>query len=284
MSAPNGLTTLPVPSAPLTPDQYKNYALQDPGFLGLQNALKGNEDAFKANARGGINRGVISLGVAPPDASLSPWLDSGTAAAAAANPLSTNAQFNEQHHQNVRAISNSLAARGGYDSGELTYGLGNENTRDTQSRSDALGKFMDYANGLFGNLGTMQASDAGQLGQEIGAAAMRQLALHPGSTTSATWNDATGTYVDGSGNHYDQYGNHIGTRDDGSVPTNFGIPTNPNSTNVADQQAVAAAMQDWNYKQAGSPAPIANPYPPTNPEQPITTQFSGGAGPNVRPY
>lgn len=279
------MSTLAVPSKPLSPDEYKNYALQDPGFIGLQSALKGNEDAYKANARGGINRGVMALGIAPPDSSLNGWLDPGTAAAAAANPLSANAGLTEQHHQNLRSIQNQLAARGAYDSGELPYNLGNENTRDNTARSDALAKFMDYANGLFGNLGSMQASDAGQLGQELGAAAMRQLALHPGSTTAATWNDSTGTYVDGDGNHYDQYGNHIGTG--GDQTTNFGgppitqvngvtfaggIPTNAPSNDVATQQATNAAMEAWNQQQAG--------YRP--PDQPVLTQ--GGGGPNIRSF
>lgn len=220
MSAPNGLGSIAVPSKPLSPDEYKNYALQDPGFLGLQSALTGNEDAFQAQARGGINKGVISLGLSPSDASLAPWLDSGTAAAASANPLSQAAGLATQHKANVRGIQNNLAARGGYDSGELTYGLGNEDTRDTAARSDAMGKFLDYANGLFSQLGTMKATDASQLGSELGNAAMRQLALHPGSTTSATWDDNRGAYVDADGNLYDQNGNHIGTGD--APPTNFG--------------------------------------------------------------
>lgn len=158
-------------------------------------------------------------------------MDAGTADAAAQNPLSTNAGLNTQHTGNVRAIGNNLAARGGYDSGELTYGLGNENLRDTQAHADAMGKFMDYANGLFGQLGSMSAQDAAQLGSELGNAAMRQLALHPGSTISAVWDDARGAYIDAQGNAYDQWGNHIAS---GAGPTtNFGnglapsTPTNP---------------------------------------------------------
>jgi hypothetical protein len=268
VSAPNGLTSIAVPGTPLSPDEYKNYALQDPGYLALQSSLKGNEDAYRANARGGINRGVIGLGILPTDNSMADWLDPGTAAAAQANQQSTGAQLGFQHGNNVRAIQNALAARGGYDSGELTYGLGNENTRDTQARSDALSKFMDYANGLFGNLGQMQAGDAGQLGQELGSAAMRQLSLHPGSTTSATWDDSSGTYVDGNGNHYDQYGNHIGT---GSAPTtNFGAPApGTNLVSGAEAQAYSAPPVPNMVAQGIASVPPAQ-------TQPIFTQYTHG--------
>lgn len=213
-----------MPSKPLTPDQYKQYALQDPGFLGLQSALQGNEDSFQAQARGGINKGVVGLGLAPTDSSLASWLDPGTADAAAQNPLSTGAGLTLNHQANMRNIQNSLAARGGYDSGELTYGLQNEDTRDTQARASALSSFMDYANGLFGQLGTMKAQDASQLGQELGNAAMRQLALHPGETTSAVWDDSRGAYIDSNGNAYDQWGNPITSTGGGDTPptTHFG--------------------------------------------------------------
>lgn len=273
------MTSLAVPSDPLTPDQYKNYALQDPGFLGLQSALKGNEDAFRAQARGGINSGIISLGIAPPDSSLKDWIDPSTAAAAAANPLSTDAGLRQQHTNNLRTIQNSLAARGAYDSGELTYGLGNENTRDASTRADALSKFMQYANGLFGNLGSMQASDAAQLGGELGNAAMRQLALHPGSTTTANWDDNTGTYVDASGNHYDQYGNHIGSGP--SAPaTNFGGPTNPNNVGYTPTGDAAQWQPLSSNNGATDNAFFVGQTPP--PDQPIITRTVGGT--SARPY
>jgi len=279
------MTTLAVPSAPLTPDQYKNYALQDPGFLGLQSALQGNEDAYRAQARGGINKGVISLGVAPPDSSLNGWLDSGTSAAAAANPLSQNASLLNAHHQNLRAIQNSLAARGGYDSGELPYGLGNENTRDTQAHADAMGKFMDYANGLFGNLGSMQAGDASQLGSELGNAAMRQLALHPGSTTAANWDDATGTYVDSSGNHYDQYGNHIATSGDSTTSfTTLASAAAPPPTPTPSTFGGTTDPNNIDYKLAGPVAPTTSWGSAwVAPEQPILTS-GGGGGPTLKAY
>lgn len=261
MSAPNGQGSIAVPSKPLTPEQYKQYALQDPGFLALQSSLQGNEDAFRANARGGINKGVIGLGLAPADSSLNGWLDAGTADAAAANPLSTGAQLSTAHTANMRSIQNNLAARGGYNSGELTYGLGNENTRDTSARADALSKFMDYANGLFGQLGSMQSSDASQLGSELGSAAMRQLALHPGTTTTATWDDSKGFYVDSDGNLYDQWGNHV-TSD--GPPTNFG-PVAPHN----DQLGAIQGLEPPAYNPvATSPGGLAGAYMPPPPQNP----------------
>lgn len=287
MSAPNGVTSLAVPSTPLTPDQYKQYALQDPGFIGLQSALKGNEDAYRAAIRGGINSGVVSLGAVPTDSSVGGYLDDGTAAAATANPLSTTAQFNTQHHNNFRDISNQMAARGAYDSGDLTYALGNEAARDTTARADAMSKFLTYANGLFGQLGSMQAGDAAQLGTELGNAAMRQLALHPGSTVSAVWDDSRGAYVDSQGNLYDQYGNHVtsvgGPPTTNFAPINSGAPaaggnnvgglfgSTPTVINFADLVNANAANTGANY----SALPNA-PYTP--PDQPIITR---GAGPRL---
>lgn len=278
MSAPGGMNSLAVPSTPLTPDQYKNYAETDPGFLNLQNSLKANEDAYRASLRGGLNAGAINLGVVPTDPSLSGYLDPSTAAAAAANPLSTNAQLNTQHVNNSRDYMNRAAARGMVDSGETPWFFQNENMRDTQAHADAMSKFMTYANGLFGNLGSLQAANASQLGTELGNAAMRQLALHPGTTTSAVWDDSRGAYVDSQGNLYDQYGNHITTAG-GPPPTNFGPST----------QAAYAPTPNVNW------APVPNQGSATDnaffvgpqgytppPEQPILTR--GGAGPNVRTY
>lgn len=278
ISAPNNVTSLAVPATPLTPDQYAQYAQQDPGFLSLKSALTGNEDAYRAALRGGINSGVISLGAAPTDASVAPYLDPGTADAAAANPLSTSAQLTTQHQQNTRSIQNNLAARGAYDSGELTYGLGNENTRDTQARSDAMASFLKYANGLFSGLGSMQASDAAQLGTELGNAAMRQLALHPGSTVSAAWDDTRGAYFDAQGNAYDQWGNHITSAGDGSPPpTNFG-PSNPNGVGYAPNGVPA----DWQPAAPNGATDNAFFVTPSTDNQPIITR--GGGGINSRPY
>lgn len=276
------MTSIAVPGTPLTPDQYKQYALGDPGYLSLQAALQGNENAFQSQARGGINKGVIALGLMPTDSSLSGWLDPGTAAAAQANPTSTAAGLNLAHTQNVRAIQNNLAARGAYDSGELTYGLGNENQRDTQARADAMAKFLDYANGLFGQLGTMKAADAGQLGQELGNAAMRQLALHPGSTTAAQWDDNSGTYVDGQGNHYDQYGNFIGNSGaPNPTPTNFMAQVNQVQAGQAPVSSIPS-YDPGSYQGAYAQSVInqqnalANQPPP----QPVITQGAprGGGG------
>lgn len=273
------MTSIAVPGTPLTPDQYKQYALSDPGYQALQASLQGNENAFQSQARGGINKGVIALGLMPTDSSLSGWLDPGTAALAASNPTSTAAGLNLAHQQNIRNIQNNLAARGGYDSGELTYGLGNENQRDTQARADALSKFMDYANGLFGQLGTMQAGDAQQLGQELGNAAMRQLALHPGETTSATWDDNTGTYIDGQGNHYDQYGNFIGNSQGANpTPTSFMGQVNQVQAGQAPVSSIPSfdpASYQGAYAQSviDQQNALANQPPP----QPVTTT---GAAPN----
>jgi hypothetical protein len=283
VAAPNGIASLAIPAKPLTSQQYANYALSDPGYLALQAATQGNEGAYTAQARGGINKGVIDLGLAPTDSSLSGWLDPGTAAAAAANPLSTQAQLTTAHTNNVRAIQNNLAARGGYDSGELTYGLGNENQRDTQAHADALSKFIDYANGLFSNLGAMQASDAASLGQELGNAALRQLKLHPGTTTTALWNDATGTYVDADGNHYDAFGNLTTPGAGASGDSGAGYVVNPSDwggNQGTSGPAIGSAGTPGTYSFAPTvpgnysfPVDTTPPsYAPPAPQQTVQTQ------------
>lgn len=199
-----------IPGQTFSPDDYNTFIQGDPGYMGLKNSLTGNEDAFHAALRGAVQKSIISSGYAVPEASQ--FLDPGQADQAAQNPYSTAALATQAHSTNLRQIQNALAARGGYDSGELTYGVGNESQRFNQEDLSNRGQMADYIAGLLGQESTMKGNDAAQLAAELGNATSRQFALHPGSgSTTANFDTSTGTYIDSYGNHFDPTGKLLST-------------------------------------------------------------------------
>lgn len=206
---------VPAPPSSITiggdPSQY---IYSDPGYQALLAALQGNEGAQTAADRAQIQQDAIRSGYYS-DA-LSPYLDAGMQGQIQSNPYSLQALASQGHTTNVRNIQNSLAARGGYNSGELTYGIGNESQRFNQENLSNEQSLMDQINALLGGEASTKASDAQQEAQALGDATARQSSLHPVST--ATYDASTGTYVDTYGNHFNA---------DGSAYTAPKTPTPP---------------------------------------------------------
>jgi hypothetical protein len=168
----------------------------------LLSSLHGNEDAFGATMKSQIQRDALQSGYNIPQ--LAPYLDAGMAGQITSDPNSAAAVSSETHANNLRAIQNQLAARGAYDSGELTYGIGNESERYNREGLSQRGALLDQINSLLGQQASMQGSDQAQLATELGNAAGRQATLHP--VTTANYDASTGGYVDQYGNHFNADG------------------------------------------------------------------------------
>lgn len=256
-------TTLNIPGRQLTDSDYANLISNDAGVQALRSALQAQHSARLAAARGAIQRSVLSFGEAP--SQLSSYLDPGQSDLASQNQYSTMAQLGQQHKQALRNLQNQLAARGAYNSGELTYGMQNETQRYGQQQSDARGKLLDYVSGLLSDIAQQDASGQSQLASELGNATSRQLSMHPATTqaTTATWNPSTGTYVDPSGNHYDASGNLIGSAGSAGVPptSDYQAPPPPSFSYTPSDDAI------MHYT---NPA-YQNPY------QPLSTYYGSSA-------
>jgi hypothetical protein len=91
--------------------------------------------------------------------------------------LSTEARLSKAHTDAMRAIKNSLAARGALRSGEAGYQLGNEQQAYTQAEYDSKQQLLDYLSSY--QQGYLQAEQQRQqqLAQASSDAANRQQAL-----------------------------------------------------------------------------------------------------------
>jgi len=196
-----------------------NWMQTDPSYQALLSALHGNEGAFSAQMRAQIQRDALRSGYDIPE--LGQFLDAGMLDQMKNDPNSLRAMSQQGHGVNLRNIQNQLAARGGYNSGELTYGIGNEDQRFNQEGLSQRGALLDEIRALLGQQAQLQGSDASQLAGALGDAAQRQATLHPVGT--AHYDSSTGSYIDQYGNHFNQDGTPFGSPPKAPAPA----PTPP---------------------------------------------------------
>lgn len=159
-----------------TPD-YANLIYGDPGYMALKAAMDSSLAAFNSQMRGQIQQDVLNSGYAIPSAL--GFLTKAQIEEAKNNPYSQAALAAKGHDVNLRAIQNQLAARGGFNSGELPYGLGHEGDRynmQTQSNEAALA---NEIRNLIGQQAQLKSTWMAQLAAGLGAAMQNQMALHP---------------------------------------------------------------------------------------------------------
>lgn len=195
----------------------------DPTYQAILASLGGNEAATAAQDRASIQQDAINAGYNIPQ--LGQYLDPGVLGQIQSNPYSEAALAAQGHTTNLRNIQNTLAARGAYDSGELSYGVGNESQRYNEQTLTDQQNLMNQINSLLGGEANQKSTDAVQEAQALGTATQTQSALHPVGT--ATFDSSTGTYVDTYGNHY----NANGTLVSSSAPAAPKATPPPTSTN-----------------------------------------------------
>lgn len=100
--------------------------------------------------------------------------------------LSTVGRLGQAYHDNVKALQDSLAARGILSSGETGYQLGRQNTQYQQSKYDALQQLLD----LLANYQGSFLSNEGQLRQLLSGAAQGAAGRIPLDEASAGSTDA----------------------------------------------------------------------------------------------
>lgn len=120
----------------------------DPGYLALQAALGAADTTDLANIASRTSSALINFGRVPTGLPGSIPVSAADAAIATNNPYSTEAELKRQHDIQLRVMQNQLAARGGYNSGELSYGLQQEGLRYGGAESKAAGAVVDYLNNL----------------------------------------------------------------------------------------------------------------------------------------
>jgi hypothetical protein len=200
-----------------TPD-YQGLIQNDPGFQALQQAISAAGIQNASQRASATQRALIQFGLVPDLHSAASKLGLGDQAlgflsqdvtpdvsalanANTANGLSTEAQLQQAHQQQVLHLRNALAARGGLSSGEANYQLGNEQTSYGQAQQSAIGKLLDAISGYQSQYLTGEQASQQQLAQGLGAAQSRQQALPQNQPTDAQtyhYDPGTGKYV-GSG-------------------------------------------------------------------------------------
>lgn len=139
---------------------YADLIANDPGFRQLKADLSAQGISDAAGLRAARQRGVIQFGEAPDyqgvdqgflGGGYSADIDEGTRALASQNTaagLSTSARLAKAQSDNIRAIKNVLAARGGLRSGELGHQLREQNLGYAQSQYDARQRLLDYMSSI----------------------------------------------------------------------------------------------------------------------------------------
>lgn len=194
---------------------------QDPGYAALQQSISAAGIANAAQRAAATNRALIQFGVVPDFSSAAGRLgldpnalgflnedvtpDVGALASQnTANGLSTEAQLQQAHQQQVLHLRNTLAARGALSSGEANYQLGNEQTSYAQNEQSAIGKLLDAISGYQGQYLTADQANQQQLASGLGSAESRQAALpqnQPTAAQSFSYDHGSGKYV-GPGGTY----------------------------------------------------------------------------------
>src|SRR5689334_3239915 len=127
-------------AANYTPD-YQSIINSDPGFQALKQSLSAQGIQGSASRAAATNQALIQYGAVPDFSSASEQLglspaalkmlegdiDPHTAALAAANQFSTEANLKHDEDKAMLALRNNLAARGALSSGEDAYQTGEQN-------------------------------------------------------------------------------------------------------------------------------------------------------------
>jgi len=145
-------------------------------------------------------------------------IDPATAGLAANNQFSTEAEMKRQEDQAVRALRNSLAARGALSSGEDAYQSGNQEHAYEGAQQAALVKLLSAITGYQQNYTTEQQGQQQQLDQAIQQTEAQDSALPQYQGFNLHYNARSGKYVGPSGERYTpiRHGKTWTLRDDGT--------------------------------------------------------------------
>lgn len=214
-----------------TPD-YQSIINEDPAFSALKGSLSAQGIQSASQRRAATNQALIQFGSVPNFAAeaqqlgLSPSalrtlqgdIDPATAALAAHNQFSTEAELKRQEDQAMLALRNNLAARGGLSSGEDAYQSGNQEHNYESAQQSALVRLLGAITGYQQNYTTEQQGQQQQLAQAIQQAEATDSALPQYQGFSLHYNAKSGKYVGPSGEKYTpvRQGKTWTLRDDGT--------------------------------------------------------------------
>lgn len=179
----------------------------DPMYQQFLASLKAQAVQDQASRDAAMQRAMIMYG-AKPDFSFGgsstltgdlPW-DKQTKKLAAANTdagLSTLARLDEANTQAIRGITNTLAARGIFRSGETGYQMGQEQKDYSRAQYDSAQKLLDYLSGVQSAFVQAQRANQAQQYSAQLTALQNWLALNPNAGLGGT----VGFGAGGAGGH-----------------------------------------------------------------------------------
>lgn len=215
MPAFNGPNKLTDPG--FTPD-YTGLIQSDPQYQAVLQQAGAANIANAAQRAAATNRALIQFGLVPSFNGLGLSNDqlgflnqdvtpdvSALANQNTQNGLSTEAQLQQQNHQQTLRLRNALAARGLLSSGETNYQTGLQEQSFNAAQQKAINDLLNAISGYQGSYlsAAQQAQD--QISQALGQAATRQEQLpqnQPIAPSSFSYNPSTGHYEGANGVAY----------------------------------------------------------------------------------
>lgn len=212
---------MPSPTATVdagyTPD-YAALLQNDPSYLAAKTAADTASAAATAARREKLRQAYIQYGGELPPGFSDQFgdIDQATKDAAGVNQHSVIAQLADNYSRSGEQFKRQLAARGGLQSSELTYGQDQLDRGYGQQRYDAANQFLGQAGSVYGDyLGTANAN-ASNLSTAISNAEQNVYAnpaYRPSAPVTANYDASASAqysqpvYTDDTGNQYDSGGN-----------------------------------------------------------------------------